>query len=115
MVPHVKAGKITALAVTGARRSPVMPEVPTVAEAGLKDLQFEVMQIAMLPAATPAPVVEALRKAMADALDQPDVKAKLVQLDLAIDKQAGSAAVERLDAARKRYARIVKATGMTVE
>lgn len=36
-------------------------------------------------------------------------------MDLAIDKQAGSAAVERLDAARKRYARIVKATGMTAE
>jgi tripartite-type tricarboxylate transporter receptor subunit TctC len=92
-----------------------MPEVPTVAEAGVKDLQFEVLQIAMVPAATPPAVVEALRKAMADALDQPDVKAKLVLLDLAVDKQAGAAAVERLEAARKRYARIVKTTGMTAE
>jgi tripartite-type tricarboxylate transporter receptor subunit TctC len=115
MVPHVKAGKITPVAVTSGKRSLVMPEVPTVAEAGLKDLEFEVLQIAMLPAGTPAPIVEALRKAMADALDQPDVKAKLAQLDLAIEKQSGAAAQERLDAARTRYTRIVKATGMKAE
>jgi tripartite-type tricarboxylate transporter receptor subunit TctC len=71
--------------------------------------------VAMLPAATPAPVVEALRKAMAEALDQPDVRAKLAPLDLAVDKQAGPAAQERIAAARQRYARIVKSTGMTAE
>ncbi len=115
MVPQVKAGKITPLAVTSRQRSLVMPDVPTTAEAGLKELEFEVLQIAMVPAATPAPAVEALRRAMADALDQPDVKASLAQLDLAIDKQSGTAAEERLAAARKRYARIVQQTGMKAE
>lgn len=115
MVQHVKAGKITPLAVTSRKRSLALPEVPTVTEAGQKDLEFEVLQIAMLPAATPAPVVEALRKAMADALEQPDVKAKLAPLDLTIDKQSGPAAQERLTEARTRYARIVKATGMKAE
>ena len=62
MVPHVQAGKITPLAVTSRKRSVVAPELPTVAEAGVKDLEFEVLQLAMVPAATPAPVVEALRK-----------------------------------------------------
>jgi tripartite-type tricarboxylate transporter receptor subunit TctC len=115
LVPHVKAGKITALAVTSRQRSLAMPEVPTVAEAGAKDLEFEVLQLALLPTATPAPVAEALRKAMADALDTPAVKAQLQQLDLVIEKQSGAAAVERLASARARYARIVKATGMKAE
>lgn len=115
MVPHVKAGKMTALAVTSRRRSPVMPEVPTVAEAGVKDLEFEVLQLAMVPAATPAPVVEALRRAMADALDHPAVKAQLTQLDLVIDQQAGPAAAERLAGLRARYARIVQSTGMKAD
>lgn len=111
----MKAGKITALAVTSRQRSAAMPEVPTVAEAGAKDLEFEVLQLAMLPAATPAPVVEALRKAMADALDTPAVKSQLQQLDLVIEKQSGAAAQERLAAARSRYARIVQATGMKAD
>ncbi|MGI4776536.1 MAG: Bug family tripartite tricarboxylate transporter substrate binding protein [Janthinobacterium lividum] len=115
MVQHVKAGKITPLAVTSAKRSLVLPDVPTVGEAGLESLEFNVLQVAMLPAATPSPVVETLRKAMADALDRPDVKAKLAQLDLAIEMQAGVAAQERLDAARMRYTRVVKATGMKAE
>lgn len=115
MVQHVKAGKITPLAVTSRKRSLALPEIPTVTESGHKDLEFEVLQIAMLPAATPAPVVEALRKAMADALEQPDVKSKLTPLDLTIDRQSGAAAQERLTETRTRYARIVKTTGMKAE
>ncbi len=60
--------------MTSRKRSLVMPDVPTVAEAGVKELEFEVLQMAMLPAATPAPIVEALRKAMADALDHADAR-----------------------------------------
>ena len=50
---HVKAGKVTALAVTSRQRSTLAPEVPTVAEAGHKGLEREVLYIAMVPAATP--------------------------------------------------------------
>ena len=115
MVPHVQAGKILPLAVTSRKRSVVAPELPTVAEAGVKDLEFEVLQLAMVPAATPAPVAEALRKAMADALDAPDVRQRLTQLDLVLEKQSGAEAQKRLTDARTRYARIVKATGMKTE
>ncbi|WP_418320889.1 Bug family tripartite tricarboxylate transporter substrate binding protein [Piscinibacter sakaiensis] len=115
MVPHVKAGKITPLAVTSRRRSQVMPDVPTVAEAGVKELEFEVLQVAMLPAATPPAVVEVLSKAISDALQQPDLKNQLAQLDSIIENQSGAAAQQRLDAAKTRYARIVKSTGMKSE
>lgn len=115
LLPHVKAGKVVPLAVTSRQRSPAAPDTPTVAEAGLKELELEVLYVAMLPAATPALVVEVLRKALADALDQPDVKAQLAKLDLFVEKQAGKAAEDRLAAQRSRFARIIKSTGMKVE
>ena len=54
MLPHVKAGKITPLAVTSRKRSTLAPDIPTVAEAGLPQLEQEVMYLAMVPAATPS-------------------------------------------------------------
>ncbi len=115
MLPHIKAGKITPLAVTSRQRSRLLPEVPTVAEAGLKDLELEVLYLAMVPAATPEPVVQALQKAMAEALRRPDIQARLQALDLVPEGQAGAEARKRLGDLSARYARIVKATGMQAE
>jgi tripartite-type tricarboxylate transporter receptor subunit TctC len=115
LLPHVKTGKVVPLAVTSRQRSQAAPDTPTVAEAGMKELELEVLYVAMLHAATPAPVVDALRKALAEALDQPDVKAQLAKLDLFVEKQAGKAAEDRLAAQRTRFARIIKSTGMKVE
>lgn len=115
MLPHVKAGKITALAVTSRHRSTLLPDVPTVAEAGYKEVELEVLQIAMVPAATPAPVVQILQEAFTDALAQPDVRKRLEGLDLFYEGLTGAAAEKRLDELSKRYGRIIEATGMKVE
>ncbi len=115
LLPHVQAGKITALAVTSRKRSLVAPDLPTVAEAGMKELEVEVLYLAMVPAATPEPVLAVLQKAMADALAQPDVKAQLARLDLFVEAETGKPAAERIAAQRARYARIIKATGMKIE
>ncbi|MEO7852417.1 MAG: tripartite tricarboxylate transporter substrate binding protein [Rubrivivax sp.] len=115
MLPHVKAGKITALAVTSKQRSQIAPDLPTVAEAGMKDLEVEVLYVAMVPAATPEPVMAVLQKAIADALAQPDVKAQLARLDMFVEGLTGAAATERLRAQGERYARIIKNTGMKIE
>lgn len=115
LLPHVEAGKLTALAVTSRQRSALAPQVPTVAEAGMKALQVEVLYVAMVPAATPQPVIDVLDKAMADALAQPDVKAALAKLDLFVEAETGKAAEDRIAAQRARYERIIKATGMKIE
>ena len=115
MLPHVKAGKITALAVTSRQRSRSAPEVPTVAEAGLKDLELEVLYVAMVPAATPEPVVQLLQKAFTEALKRPDTQAQLASMDLFYEGLLGAEAVKRLNEQSQRYSRVVKSTGMKVE
>lgn len=115
MLPHVKAGKITPLAVTSRKRSTLAPEVPTVAEAGLPQLEQEVFYIAMVPAATPEPVVQAIQKAMGDALARPDVRARLDGLDLHYEGLTGAAASKRLADLSDRYGKVIRATGMKVE
>ncbi len=115
MLPHVKTGKITALAVTSRQRSRSAAEIPTVAEAGLKDLELEVLYIAMVPAATPEPVVQWLQKAFTDALNRPDKQTQLASMDLFYEGLIGVDAVKRLSDQSQRYGRVVKSTGMKVE
>ncbi|MBX3608799.1 MAG: tripartite tricarboxylate transporter substrate binding protein [Hydrogenophaga sp.] len=115
MLPHVKAGKIQALAVTSRQRSKLAPDLPTVGEVGLKDLEQEVLYLVMAPAATPDAVVQTMAKAIADALHVPEVQARMASLDLFYEGLSGADAAKRLDDLRNRYGALVKATGMKVE
>lgn len=115
MLPHVKAGKITALAVTSRKRSALAPDIPTVAEAGLPQLEQEVLYVAMVPAATPEPVVQAIQKAIGEALARTDVRARLEGLDLHYEGLTGAAAAKRLADLSDRYGKVIRTTGMKVE
>jgi tripartite-type tricarboxylate transporter receptor subunit TctC len=115
LLPQVQAGKVKALAVTSRKRSPLMADVPTTTEAGVPALEFEVMYVAFVPAATPQPIVATLQKAMADALRAPDVEERLTKLDMVIEGETGAAAEARLAKARERYAATIKATGMKID
>lgn len=115
MLPHVKTGKITALAVTSRQRSRSAADIPTVAELGLKDLELEVLYIAMVPAATPEPVVQLLQKAFTNALKRPDTQTQLTTMDLFYEGLTSQDAVKRLADQSQRYGRVVKSTGMKVE
>jgi tripartite-type tricarboxylate transporter receptor subunit TctC len=68
LLPHIKAGKLRALAVMGAKRLPALPDVPTIAEAGFPGLESSSWSGIVVPAGTPAPVVRKLSQAMHDAL-----------------------------------------------
>lgn len=115
MLPHVKAGKITALAVTSRKRSALAPDVPTVAEAGLPKLEQEVLYVVMLPAATPDPVAQAVQKAVGDAMARAEVRQKLDAFDLHYEGLAGAGAAKRLSELSDRYGQVIRATGMKVE
>ena len=115
MLPHVKAGRVNALAVTSRQRSSMASDVPTVAEVGLKDLELEVRYLVMVPSATPDAVVLVLQNAMKEALKRADIQARLSNLDLFPEGLTGDAALKRLSDLSTRYARIVKTTGMQPE
>jgi tripartite-type tricarboxylate transporter receptor subunit TctC len=115
MLPHVKAGKITALAVTSSKRSVLAPEIPTVAEAGLKSLEQEVLYVVMVPAATPDSILQVLQRGIADALARPDLQARMTSLDLHFEGLTGAAASKRMSDLSDNYARVIKATGLKVE
>jgi tripartite-type tricarboxylate transporter receptor subunit TctC len=78
--PQVQGGKLRALAVTSAKRSATLPDVPTMAEAGVKGQESETMQGIFVPAGTPKDVVDLLNREIVKAMAMPDVKEKCAQL-----------------------------------
>ena len=76
-LPHIRAGKLRALAVTGAKRSPLLPEVPTAAEAGVKGYEVYEWNVLAAPARTPEAVLTRLSEALRKALATPEVKSRI--------------------------------------
>ncbi len=74
--PHIESGKLRALGVTTAKRSSALPNVPTLAEAGLPGYEVSPWFAVFMPAATPKPVIARLNAALLDAMKQPDVRAR---------------------------------------
>lgn len=77
VMPHVKAGKIRALAVASAKRSPSLPELPTLVESGLPDVRADAWIGFIAPAKTPAAIVQKLHEQITQVLAEPAVKDKL--------------------------------------
>ena len=84
VVPHVSSGKLRALAVTSAQRSPLLPQVPTLAEAGVKEVDVYSWQAAAAPKGLPADVKARLHATMIAALNDPAVKPRLLELGFEI-------------------------------
>ena len=79
-LPQVKAGKLRALAVSTAKRSPAAPELPTVVEAGVPGYEFNGWFGLFAPAGTPKSVIDTLAVAAQKAVQSPEFKAKLIEL-----------------------------------
>jgi tripartite-type tricarboxylate transporter receptor subunit TctC len=78
MMPHVKAGKLRALAVTSAEASLLVPGLPTVAATGLPGYESVSMTCILAPAKTPAAVINRLNQEIVRALNQPDIKSRFL-------------------------------------
>jgi tripartite-type tricarboxylate transporter receptor subunit TctC len=79
-LPHVKSGKLRALAVTGSKRSPGMPDLPTVAESGVPGYEVYEWNAVFAPAGTPADIVARTHAAIARALAAPEVRERIASL-----------------------------------
>ena len=89
--PMLQAGKVKAIAVTAAKRSAALPKVPTVAEAGFPDYEMFSWVTIVAPRGLPAPVQQALAKALADTLADAAVRAELDKAGLEVTHQPGAA------------------------
>jgi len=112
---HVKSGKLKALAITSATRAPTMPDVPTMAEAGLRDYVAVGWQGTMVPAGTPAAAVERLNAEINKALADPEVKASLAGQGLIVAGGTVQQFAEFLKQDTARWAATVKASGASVD
>lgn len=110
-VPHVKEGKLNAIAVTAAQRSRYLPGVPTLAELGYKDLGTTIWFGLFAPAATPPGVLDAIRAAAVKAQADPGYRARLEALNFDVPNETVSAFEEAIAAESARWAALVKATG----
>lgn len=113
--PHIAAGKVTPLAVTGKERSPALPNVPTFAEAGLPEYRMSYWFGLFAPAGTPPAIVAKWNADVTKILNSPDVKEKLVA-DGAQPTPNTPEQFQRFIADElSKYARIVKASGAKVD
>jgi tripartite-type tricarboxylate transporter receptor subunit TctC len=115
-LPHVQAGRLRALGVTTAARSTVLPEVPTVAEQGLPGYDASVFFGLVVPAATPEPARERLRRALAAALADPVLRGHLEGQGMQLAPEVTPAALSRLMAEETvRWRAVIQETGVRAE
>ncbi len=101
-VPHIKTGKIRALATTGAARSAALPDVPTLAEAGLKGYDLVMWNALAAPAGTPRPIIEQINKDVVEVVKRPDITDELKVFGF---EMAGTTPEEMDETIRKETAR----------
>lgn len=112
---HVASGKLRALGVTGPKRSALMPNVPTIAEAGLSTYSFETWFMVFAPAGTPAPVIEKLNTALNKALNLPALKERLAKDGFDPLPTTPVQARARLEKEMPQWATLIKERGITAD
>ncbi len=112
VLPHVRAGKLVALAVSGARRSALLPEVPTVAESGYPGFDASFSLVLFAPRGTPTAVVDAMRAALDAALKSADVVEKLRLSDQEVVAATPAQTAARLAADSKTWGEVARRIGL---
>ena len=114
-LPHIKAGKLIALATTGAKRDPTLPDLPTMAEAGVKGYESGVWFGIMVPAGTPKDVIARLNSAAVQATRAPEFQKRMHDLGYNIIPGTPEEMAQKIQEELKRWGPIVKASGAKVD
>ncbi len=112
-VPHIKAGKVRALAVTGLRRSPALPDLPPVAEtvAGYESLSWSGIAV---PAGTPRAIIERLNRDLNAVLTTPEMRSKLAEQGAETIGGPPEAFAQHIRAEREKWSRVIKTANIVV-
>jgi tripartite-type tricarboxylate transporter receptor subunit TctC len=114
-LPHIKQGKLRALATTGAKRDPALPDLPTIAEAGVPGYVANVWFGLSAPAATPRAIIDRLNGAAVQATQSPEFMKRVTALGYNIIAGSPDDMARMIQAELKRWPPIVKASGAKVE
>ncbi len=114
-MPHVRSGKLRALAITGARRSPEYPDIPTFAEAGLPGYDTNAWYSMHAPAGTPPEIVRRLNAELVASLKDPDVQARFKQLTTEPVGNTPEEFAAFVKAELDKYARVIKNAGIRLD
>lgn len=111
---YVRSGKLRALAVTTPYRSPALPDVPTMAEAGLPGFSVESWQGYFAPAGTPQAVVDKINRDIQTVLKSPEVRARLEDMGFKVAGGAPAELAASLQTERPKYAQAIKTAGISL-
>ena len=109
---QIKSGAFRALAVTGKKRSTVLPDVPTAVEAGVQGFQASSWNALAVPGKTPRPVIDRLNKDIVAALAKPEVRQKLAALNIDADQSTPDEAAQLLASDIKRWGAVIEKAGI---
>ena len=114
-LPQIKAGKVKGLGVSGVKRSPLAPELPTMQEAGIKGYDLTAWFAAFVPAKTPQPIVAKLNAAFVAALADKGLAEALAKQGIEVESSTPAALAAFVVSETKKWADIVKAAGIQPE
>ena len=115
VLPHIKAGKLRPLAVTTAKRSPALPDVPTLQEAGLKDFDIGTWFGVLAPVGTPKPVLDRLSAEATKIIQSPDFRKRMDDIGAQPVGNSPAEMAAQIRSETDKFSLLVKAGNVTVE
>ena len=112
---HVKQGTVRPIAVTGAQRSPALPDVPTLAESGAPDQESDIIAGLLVPGGTPPEIVERLNREIVKVVAMPDVRARLLALGFEPIGSTPKQFAERIRSEIDKWAKVIRAAGIKAQ
>lgn len=113
--PNTLSGKLRALAVSTARRSASVPEIPTISESGLPGFQTNSWNSLVVPRGTPAPIIQRLNTEVLAILAEPEVRERLKTQGIDADGSTPAQLAAHIRSEGERFARLIKTIGMKAE
>jgi tripartite-type tricarboxylate transporter receptor subunit TctC len=114
-LPHVRSGRVLALATTTAKRSPLAPEIPTMSEGGIQDFEMATWYGMLAPAGTPPELVAKIQRDSARVLSDPETRERLTKMGVDLILNTPEEFRTYLNSEIARYTKIIKANGLKAE
>ena len=113
--PHIQSGRLRAIAVTGAKRTSALPDVPTMAEAGFKGQEADTLQGVLVPAGTSKAIVNKMHADIVRALSQADVKERVATLGFDVIASSPEQFTAQIKAEIEKWGKVIKASGIKAD